>query len=99
MNRTTATGRNVSNKESKTTFSFYTSDNRWHAWSNDPEHIDKMIGSLWELDNATAEGVSFNAPKHALQICIAEENKLTAKERRERIASLHRRQISMNISK
>lgn len=94
MKATANTGQYMPSKENKTTINFDPSDNLWHAWSSNPEHIEKMVGSRWELMNVDAEGASFTAPEHALQICVASGKKLSARERREREADLYRVQAN-----
>ncbi len=91
------TGRYIPGEDYKTTFTFDTSDNLWHAWSSHPEHIEKFVGGQWKLVNVDTEGASFTASENALQICVASGKKLTARERREREADLYRAQVNAII--
>ncbi len=97
MEATANARRYMPGEDYKTTFTFDPSDNLWYAWSSHPEHIEKMVGSQWELQKVDAEGVSFTAPEHALQICVSNGKKLTARERREREADLYRAQVNAII--
>ncbi len=93
------TGRYIPGEDYKTALTFDTSDNLWHAWSSYPEHIEKMIGSQWELLKVDAEGASFTAPERALQICVASGKKLTGKALRERKSSLYRAQTNAIVER
>lgn len=82
----------------KTTFSFDPIGNLWHAWSSRPEHIEKLVSGQWELAEVDAEGASFTAPEHALQIGVASGKKLAGKALREREANLYRAQVNEAIA-
>ncbi len=99
MKTTTEAGRYMPKEEHKTAFNFDPTDNLWHAWSSHPEHIEKMVGSQWKLVDVDAEGASFTAPEHALQICVASGKKLTGKALREREASLYRAQTNAIVER
>lgn len=99
MKTTADAGRYTPNEGHKTTFSFDPTGNLWHAWSSCPEHIEKLVSSQWKLVEVDAEGASFTAPKHALQIGVASGKKLTGKALRECEANLYRAQTNAILEK
>lgn len=86
-------GQQVYLEEHKTILQFDQSNRLWNVWTSHPEHVEKFVGDQWELVKVDAEGMSFTAPEHALQLHMTNGKKLTGKERRERVSNLYRAQV------